>query len=57
MLDKVIYAPGDGQNQHKEVALRLTAAFAQARSSMFGKPEYLEQAIHSTRTFLGEAAL
>jgi hypothetical protein len=24
---------------------------------MFGKPEYLEQAIHSTSTLLGEAAL
>jgi CHAT domain-containing protein len=59
ILDKVIHAPGpgDGLIQHKESALRLTAAFAQARSSMFGKPEYLEQAIHSTRTLLGEAAL
>ncbi|KAF8496718.1 CHAT domain-containing protein [Russula emetica] len=54
ILDKVIHAPGDG---HKEFALRLAAAFAQARSSMFGKPEYLEQAIHTTRTLLSEAAL
>jgi CHAT domain-containing protein len=57
VLDKVIHAPGDGLTQHKEIALRLAAAFAQARSSMFGNPEYLEQAIHSTRTLLGEAAL
>ena len=57
ILGKVIHAPGDGLIQHKELALRITAAFAQARSSMFGKPEYLEQAIHSTRTLLGEAAL
>ena len=42
MLDKleVIHAPGDGQTQHKESALRLAAAvFAQARSSMSEKPE------------------
>jgi CHAT domain-containing protein len=57
ILDKVLHAPGDGQTQHKECALRLAAIFAQARSSIFGKPEYLEQAIHSTRTLLGEAAL
>lgn len=56
ILDKVIHPPGDGLTQHKEIALKLAPAFAQARSSMFGKPEYLEQAIHSTRRLLGEAA-
>lgn len=57
ILDKVIHAPGDELTQYKEIALRLATAFAQARSSMLGKPEYLEQAIHSTRTLLGEAGL
>lgn len=58
MVDKGIHAPGGVQTQHKELELRLAAAFAQARSAMFGKPEwYLEQAIHPTRTLLGEVAL
>ena len=57
ILDKVIRAPGDKPTQLQEAALRLVASFAQARSSMFGKPEYLEQAIYRTRTLLGEASL
>jgi CHAT domain-containing protein len=57
ILDKVLHAPEGELTKHKEFALRLAAAFVQARSSMFGKPEYLEQAIHSTRTLLGEADL
>ena len=57
ILGKVTHTPEDGLTQHKEFGLRLAAAFARARSTMFGKPEYLEQAIHSTRTLLGEAVL
>ena len=57
ILDKVIRTPGDRPTQLQEVALRLVTSFAQARSSMFGKPEYLEQAIYRTRTLLGEAPL
>ncbi|KAF8461958.1 CHAT domain-containing protein [Russula ochroleuca] len=57
ILDKVTRAPGDKSTQHQEVALRLATSFAQARSSMFGKPEYLEQAIYRTRTLLSEASL
>ena len=57
LLDKVTRASGDGLTQHQELALRLATSFAQARSSMFGKPEYLEEAIYRTRTLLSEASL
>ncbi len=55
ILNKVIHAPGNGPTPHKEAALRLVTTFSQARSFMFGKPEHLEQAIHSMRTLLDEA--
>jgi CHAT domain-containing protein len=59
ILDEVIRAPRDldRPTQLQEAALRLVASFAQARSVVFGKPEYLEQAIYRTRTLLGEASL
>jgi tetratricopeptide (TPR) repeat protein len=61
ILDKVIRAPGPedrfGLVQPQKVAMLLVTLFAQARSSMFGKPEYLEEAIYRTRMALGDASL
>ena len=54
ILDKVIRSPGDRPTQDQEIALLFVALFARTRSDMFGKSEYLEQAIYRTRTFLGE---
>ena len=61
ILDKVIHAPRpeDGlcQVQPQKVALLLATSFAQARFSMFGKPEYLEEAIYRIRRALGDVSL
>src|SRR6267142_1358164 len=59
ILDKIIasHAPGDRLNQYQEMALKLIASFAQARSTAYGKPEYLEDAIHHLRTLLRGVSL
>ena len=57
ILDKVAWISGDNliQNQDYRVnALMLASGFAHARSTMFKRPEYREQAIHRTRTLLAE---
>jgi CHAT domain-containing protein len=59
ILDKIIAsrAPGDRLNQYQEMALKLIAPFAQARSTAYGKPEYLEDAIHRLRILLRGVSL
>ena len=59
ILDKIITfrAPGGRLTQNQEIASRLIASFAQVRSTMFGKPEYLEQAIYRLRSLLGRTSL
>ena len=57
ILDKVIRAPGDTTTQDQKVASMFVTLFAYTRSSTYGKPEYLEQAIYRTRILLGETSL
>jgi CHAT domain-containing protein len=52
ILDKVICGSG---NRPTQAALILVATFARTRYNIFGKPEYLQEAINRTRTLLGEA--
>ena len=54
ILDKFIRAPGEKLTQNQEQASTSATVFALARSHMFRKPEYLEQAIHRSRTLLAE---
>ncbi|KAI0003265.1 CHAT domain-containing protein [Russula compacta] len=53
VLDKIIAfrGPGDKPSQSQESALGLIAGFASVRSSLFGKPEYSEEAIRRIRAF------
>ena len=60
ILDKVIHPPDNKltpHGPHQEIASRLLILFAGHRADMFGKPEYLEQAIYRYRTSLGEGSL
>ncbi len=59
ILDKIIAFrdPGDRPSQNHEIALELVALFAQARSTMYGNPEYLEEAIYRFRTLLSKGSL
>jgi CHAT domain-containing protein/tetratricopeptide (TPR) repeat protein len=53
-LDKIITSGPGGYLIH---ALQLAATLARARSSFFGKPEYLEEAISRFRAYLGALPL
>jgi CHAT domain-containing protein len=59
ILDKIIAFcdPEDRPSQTREIALELVALFAQARSTMYGNPEYLEEAIYRFRTLLSKGSL
>ena len=52
ILDKFIGASGEKLTQNQEQATILVTSIVYARSLMFKKPEYLEQAIHRNRTLL-----
>ena len=54
ILENVAWISGDKLTQIQEEALVLVTLFAQGRSVMFRRPEYLEQAILRTRTLLAE---
>ena len=54
ILDKVARIPGNNLTQIRVNALNLASTLAFARSIMFTRPEYREQAIHRSCTLLAE---
>ena len=57
ILEKVITTPEDtAKRRLREIALAFVALFARERSEMFGRPEYLEEAIYHTRASRAESS-
>ena len=57
ILENVIPTPEDRSKRRlREIVLTFFAFFARERSEMFGKPEYLEEAIYRTRASRAESS-